>query len=135
MSGSLKFLLAAVTHPMARRVATRRVLGECEERFKRVKCFLHQHLENLLAGNHDPRPGGAAPSLELRYITMGFRGLCQIRYANPEWFDAAGKEARELFTMLRDAREMGGDFERDLVDRTAPYLIGNGKDPSMPGGF
>ncbi len=130
-----KFLLATVTYPMASRVAARRVLGECKERFEWVKCFLRQHLENLLAGNHDPRPQGRRPSLELRYITMGFRGLCQIRYAKPDWFDAAGKEAGELYTMLRDAREMGGDFEKKLVDLTAPYLIGNGKDPSMPGGF
>ena len=135
-----KFLLAAVTHPMARRVAVRRVLGESRERFERVRRFLRRHLENLLEGNHDPRPrsnrgNGTNPGLELRYVTMGYRGLCQIRYARPDWFDADEEDARDLCTMLRQAREIGPPFEQELVDRTAPYLIGEGEDPSMPGGF
>lgn len=135
-----KYLLAAVTHPMARRVAVRRVLNEGRERFERVKRFLDRQLANLLEGIHDPRPQSNArhqanPSLELRYVTMGYRGLCQVRYANPDWFDVEGEDARELFTKLRDAQSIGRPFERDLVERTAPYLIGKGENPSMPGGF
>ncbi len=135
-----RFLLAAVTHPMARRVAVRRVLGESRERFDRAGRFLRRHLENLREGNHDPRPrssrrNGTNPSLELRYVTMGYRGLCQIRHVRPDWFDADGEDARDLCTMLRQARRIGRLFEQELVDRTAPYLIGKGEDPSMPGGF
>lgn len=137
-----KFLLATVTHPMARRVAVRRVLNESRERFNRVKRFLDQHLDNLLEGRHDPRPrsrsrNGSDPRLELRYVTMGYRGLCQVRYTNPNWFPVNGKSARQSCEKLRQATRsrIGRDFERDLVKRTAPYLIGEGKDPSMPGGF
>ena len=135
-----KFLLAAVTHPMARRVAVRRVLNESRERFERVKRFLGRHLENLLEGIHDPRPrsngrNGTDSSLELRYVTMGYRGLCQVRYANRDWFDVDGEYARESSTKLLQARSIGRSFERNLAERTAPYLIGKGVDPSMPGGF
>lgn len=135
-----KFLLAAVTHPMARRVAVRKVLNESRQRFERVKHFLDQHLANILNGIHDPRPQskgkkGFHPNLELRYVTMGYRGLCQVRYSNPDWFDVSGKDARETFTKLQRASRIGKDFERDLVDRTAPYLIGEGEDPTMPSGF
>ena len=136
-----KFLLAAVTHPMARRVSVRRVLNESKERFNRVKRFLERHLDNLCQRNHDPRPrskrkSGFQPSLELRYVTMGYRGLCQLRYTNRDWFPEDGDEARESFIKLREASNtVGGVFERQLVERTAPYLIGEGLDPTMPGGF
>ncbi len=131
-----KFLLAAVTHPMARRIAVSKVLNENEERFQRVKRFLHRQLENLLKGVHDQRPRrNGEPSIELRYITMGYRGLCQVRYANPKWFDAHGEDAKEIYNMLLGASKFGREFERNLVERTAPYLIGEGLDPSMPGGF
>ena len=135
-----KFLLAALTHPMARRVGVRKVLNECRERFERVKRFLANHLGNICRGIHDPRPRSSGrnqsnPSLELRYATMGYRGLCQMRYANPGWFDVDGDDAKESYANLRRARDVGGAFERELVDRTAPYLIGEGEDPSMPGGF
>ena len=46
-----KFLLAAVSHPMARRVAVRRILNEDKARFDRVKGFLDRQLENILDGN------------------------------------------------------------------------------------
>ena len=130
-----KFLLAAVTHPMARRVAVRRALNASRDRFERVKHFLDQHLENLLRGIHDLRPNGKKPGLELSYVTMGYRGLCQLRYTNRDWFPEDGEEARVAFTKLCQAARLGRAFERDLVKRTAPYLIGEGEDPSMPGGF
>ena len=135
-----KYLLAAVTHPMARRVAVRKVLNESRDRFERVKHFLHRQLDNLLEGNRDPRPrskgkNGSQPSLELRYVTMGYRGLCQVRYANPDWFDVDGDDAGEALSKLRRAQSIGGTFEQDLVKRTAPYLLGKGEDPSMPAGF
>ncbi|MCY3820137.1 MAG: hypothetical protein OXH52_12365 [Gammaproteobacteria bacterium] len=132
-----KFLLAAVTHPLARRVSARRVLAESEERFDRVRRFLDRQLRNLLGGYSDRRPdGGSNRSLELRYITMGYRGLCQLRYgAYPDWFPADGEEARAVYDQLREASKFGGNFERELVDLTAPYLIGEGEDPTMPGGF
>ena len=130
-----KFLLATVTHPMARRVAVRRVLNESRERFERAKRFLDRHLDNLLEGIHDTRPRGKEPRIELRYVTMGYRGLCQVRYAHPDWFPVDGNHARETFTKLCKASSLGRGFERDLVDRTAPYLIGEGDDPTMPGGF
>lgn len=130
-----KFLLAAVTHPMARRVAVRRVLNESRERFDRVKRFLDQHLENILRGTHDPRPGRKEPNLELRYVTMGYRGLCQVRYTNPDWLPVVGEDARANYERLRQARGIGKTFEQNLIDRTAPYLIGEGVDPSIPGGF
>ena len=135
-----KYLLAAVTHPMARRVAVRRVLNESRDRFERVKHFLHRQLDNLLGGIRDPRPRSngksrSRPSLELRYVTMGYRGLCQVRYANLDWFDVDGDDASRASAKLRRAWSIGGAFERDLVERTAPYLLGKGKDPSMPGGF
>ena len=133
--GQDKFLLAAVTHPMARRAAVRRVLDESHERFERVRRFLRQQLENLLDGVHDPRPQGKKGSLELRYVTMGYRGLCQVRYAHPDWFPMDGEDARDAAAKLRRARGIGRDFERKLVERTAPYLTGEGEDPSMPGGF
>lgn len=122
---------------MARRVVVRKVLNESRERFKRVKRFLDQHLENILESNHDPRPGkkGRNPSLELRYVAMGYRGLCQVRYANPDWLPAEEEDAEATCERLKQARSIGQEFERDIIDRTAPYLIGAGEDPSMPGGF
>lgn len=129
-----KFLLAAVTHPMARRVEVRRVLNKSRERFERVKRFLDQQLENLLKGIHDKRPK-IQKSLELRYITMGYRGLCQIRYSNPDWFPVDGEDTREISEKLHRASEIGRDFERELIDLSAPYLIGEGVDPTMPDGF
>ena len=105
------------------------------DRFERVKHFLDQHLENLLRGIHDLRPNGKKPGLELSYVTMGYRGLCQLRYTNRDWFPEDGEEARVAFTKLCQAARLGRAFERDLVKRTAPYLIGEGEDPSMPGGF
>ena len=129
-----RFLLAAVTHPMARRVGVRRVLNESKERFERVKRFLSQQLDNVLAGKHDPRCK-SQPTLELRYVTMGYRGLCQVRYEHRDWFPEDGDEAREACAKLRQASTMGNNFVQNLVDRTAPYLIGEGVDPTMPGGF
>jgi len=131
-----KFFLAAVTHPMARRIAVRRILTEDRRRFERVWRFLEQHLENILQGIHDSRPNRKQPSLELRYVTMGYRGLCQIRYENSEWFPIDSARAQETSAKLFEAsRKVGNKFEHDLVARTAPYLIGEGKDPTMPGGF
>ena len=131
-----KFLLAAVTHPLARRVNARRILGECEERFDRVKSFLWQQSQNVLRGISDRRPGNQARrSLELRYVTMGYRGLCQMRYQHDDWFPSDGKDAREAYSQLCEAQRFGRPFEKDLIDRTAPYLIGEGQDPTMPGGF
>lgn len=129
-----KFLLAAVTHPMARRVEVRRVLNESQERFERVKHFLGRQLDNLVRGIHDPRPK-IQESLELRYVMMGYRGLCQVRYSNPDWFPVDGEAAREAFSKLLQIFKMGKKFERDLIEASAPYLIGEGVDPTMPGGF
>ena len=131
-----KFLLAAISHPMARRVAVRNVLNEDKERFKRVKGFLDRQLKNILEGAHDSRPS-RSPSLELRYVTMGYRGLCQIRYSRPKWFPIHSKDCKKTYDRLRRATETvrPPHFVRDLVERTAPYLIGEGEDPTMPGGF
>ncbi len=130
-----KYLLAAVTHPLARRVSVRKILGEDKQRFDRVARFLRQQLNNLLKKVHDHRPNRPQPSLELRYITMGYRGLCQIRYSHPDWFPYKEEDARLAHNDLREAKKLGRPFEQDLVERTAPYLIGEGKDPTMPGGF
>lgn len=131
-----KFLLAAVTHPLARRVATRTVLGERKERFLRVESFLRRQLENLLNGVFDPRPDRRGQqSLELRYITMGYRGLCQLRYHHEDWFPIDADEAQWAFDNLHAAKRYGREYERELVEKSAPYLIGEGEDPTMPGGF
>ena len=131
-----KYLLAAVTHPLARRVSVRFILGESKERFDRVARFLKQQLNNLIMGNHDPRPDGKRPNLELRYITMGYRGLCQIRYLHQDWFSHAGEDAKLAYKNLCEAKgKIRGTFEKNLVERTAPYLIGKGEDPAMPSGF
>ena len=131
-----KFLLAAITHPMARRVIVRELLIEDRDRFDRIKRFLKQQLQNVLDKNNDPRPSRIHASLELRYITMGFRGLCQIRYSNPDWLPTESDESLEIHDKLLAAANMAGrPFEKDLVNRTAPYLIGEGEDPTMPGGF
>ena len=66
---------------------------------------------------------------------MGYRGLCQIRYGNRDWFPVDGKNAKDASNKLHEARNIRGVFERSLVDVTAPYLIGKGVDPTMPGGF
>ncbi len=130
-----KFLLAAVTHPMARRVAVRKVLNESRKRFQRVKRFLDKQLENLVKGIHDPRLGKKQKRLELRYVAMGYRGLCQVRYANPDWFSVDDASTKDICEKLLEASGVGGDFEKDLVGKSAPYLIGKGEDPSMPSGF
>ena len=143
--GQDKFLLAAVTHPLARRVAVRNVLGEKRERFVRVESFLRRQLENLLNGASDRRPGGKAQQgLELRYITMGYRGLCQLRYQHKDWFPPpppspdppAGDHAMWAYDgLVRAAKLCRGSYEKELVGKSAPYLIGQGVDPTMPGGF
>ena len=130
-----KYLLAAVTHPMARRVGVRTVLNESKERFDRVKGFLSKQLVNILEGTSDRRPKVRQPSLELRYVTMGFRGLCQIRYENPNWFAEDDEETRRIYETLMIAKKFGTNFEKDLVEKTAPYLIGKGEDPTMPEGY
>ena len=130
------YLLSTVSHPLARRVSARRVLGESRERFDRVHRFLQQHLDNVVHGNGDPRPGGNPNrSLELRYVTMGYRGLCQIRYAKPGWFAIDDCQVRWAHDALIRAKTKGREFEKRLVDLTASYLIGQGTDPTMPGGF
>lgn len=131
-----KYLLSAVSHPLARRVSARRVLGESQERFDRVHRFLKQHLDNVVRGIGDPLPGGKPQqSLELRYVTMGYRGLCQIRYGQPDWFAIDDTQVRWAHEALIRARTVGKEFEKRLVDLTAAYLIGEGTDPTMPGGF
>ena len=133
-----KSLLAAVSHPMARRVAVRRVLSEDKVRFDRVKGFLDRQLENILDKNHDLRPNGKRrqPQLELRYVVMGYRGLCQVRYNHSDWFPFDGDECKVIHDKLRTAvARVRNSFVQTLVERTAPYLIGEGQDPSIPGGF
>ena len=131
-----RFLLAAVTHPLARRVSVRTVLGESKERFERVRHFLATQLDNIISGTSDLRPGGRANrSLELRYVTMGYRGLCQLRYAHADWFPVDGQDAAWVHESLLKAMKYGRKFEQELIELSAPYLIGEGQDPTMPGGF
>ena len=137
-----KFLLAAVSHPLARRYLVRNLFYEDQKRFERVKRFLWRHLENIVHGIHDPRPGSKQPSLELRYVIMGYRGLCQIRYKHPEWFphDGSGEgEAVDVYDTLmqlsKTSKFKNREFEQKLLELSAPYLIGEGRDPTMPGGF
>lgn len=137
-----KFLLAAVSHPLARRYLVRNLFYENQKRFERVKRFLWRHLENIVHGIHDPRPRRKQPSLELRYVIMGYRGLCQIRYKHPEWFphDGIGEgEAENVYDTLmqlsKSFRFRTEGIERKLLELSAPYLIGEGRDPTMPGRF
>ena len=134
-----KFLLAAVSHPLARRVNAHLILSEGKKRFDRVKNFLDQQLDNIIAGEFDTRPSGIQAYLELRYILMGYRGLCQIRYDNSDWFPVNGSEANSIFNkLIRLQKEKPfnfGKFEDRLLTKTAPYLIGEGKNPTMPSGF
>ena len=75
-------------------------------------------------------------ALELRYVVMGYRGLCQVRYSNPGWLPIEGDNCKRIYKWMRTAATLvGRQFEQTLVERTAPYLIGEGEDPSMPGGF
>ena len=135
-----KFLLAAVSHPLARRVAARRVLCEDISRFQRVRGFLDRQLDNLINGDFDCRPGGIPrPSMELRYLLMGYRGLCQVRWRHLDWFpvDTDGtKEIYSKFMRIRNSKSIENiPFERRLLELTVPYLIGKGRDPTMPAGF
>ena len=137
-----KFLLAAVSHPLARRYLVRILFYEDQKRFERVKRFLWRHLENIVGGIHDPRPGGKQPSLELRYVIMGYRGLCQIRYKHPEWFPHDGIDEGEAVDVYKKLMQLSKSphfknkkFEQKLLELSAPYLIGEGRDPTMPGGF
>ena len=137
-----KFLLAAVSHPLARRFLVRKALNEDQKRFERVKHFLCQQLDNIVRGIYDSRLKNRQPSLELRYVIMGYRGLCQIRYKNPEWFPDDGSDecgairTYEKLTQLgQSSRFRNKKFEQRLLDLSAPYLIGKGVDPTMPGGF
>ncbi len=136
--GQDKFLLAAVSHPLARRFLVREILNEKEERFQSVKHFLCQQLDNIIRRKHDSRPRHQ-PSLELRYVTMGFRGLCQIRYKNPEWFPVDESKAIRTYDKLMQLKDSyrfrNKKFEQNLIDLSAPYLIDEGEDPTMPGGF
>ncbi|MCY4260888.1 MAG: hypothetical protein OXC91_11560, partial [Rhodobacteraceae bacterium] len=129
-----RFLLAAVTHPLARRLSATNVLNEDRDRFERVKGFLDRHLENLMDNRCDRRAGGKRPSLELKYITMGYRGLCQVRYKNPEWFPTDSESAKRIHAQLLEATAER-NRNQELVEKSAPYLIGEGEDPTMPYGF
>ena len=137
-----KFLLAAVSHPLARRFLARKILNEDQKRFQRVKHFLCQQLDNIVSKLHDSRPRRAQPSLELRYVIMGYRGLCQIRYKNPEWFPVDGsgecdavRTYEKLVDLGKSPRFKNKEFELVLLELSAPYLIGKGVDPTMPGRF
>jgi len=124
-------ILAAITHPMARRVDVRTVLNEDKNRFDRVKSFLDQQLRSYLIKKKDSLPTNR-PSLELRYIVMGYRGLCQIRYKNPDWFPVEGDEIRKIYKLINKAKKYGNKFEKGLIKKSAPFLIGKGKNPIMP---
>ena len=141
-----KFLLAAVTHPLARRFLARKILNEDQKRFERVKHFLCQQLDNIVCGVQDSRPKNRRqPSLELRYVIMGYRGLCQIRYKNREWFPDDGSDGSDecgairtyekLMQLGQSSRFRNKKFEQRFLDLSAPYLIGKGVDPTMPGRF
>ena len=137
-----KFLLAAVSHPLARRSLVRKILNEDKKRFQRLKQFLCQQLDNIIENKHDSRPSRKHPSLELRYVIMGYRGLCQIRYKNPEWFPVNGsgrcdanKTDKKLEHLKNLPRFRNKEFEQTLLELSAPYLVGEGEDPTMPGAF
>ncbi|MCY4541313.1 MAG: hypothetical protein OXB95_02795, partial [Rhodobacteraceae bacterium] len=128
-----KCLLAAVSHPMARRVVVRNLLKEDRERFERVRRFFDSHLEVLF---ENAQGNQTISRLDLRYIAMGYRGLCQIRYSNPDWFPVDNCHAEMTHDRLcRVSEKVTGAFVRDLVAKTAPYIIGKGKNPAVPGGF
>ena len=65
----------------------------------------------------------------------------QTRWKNPDWFSVDGEDAVKAhakFMELRQKRFVENEhqvFLRGLLDKTVPYLIGEGKDPTMPGSF
>ena len=139
------FMLATITHPMARRVEVRRVLNDNRELFIEVLEFLIKQLQNLEQGKLDRRMN--KKNLELRYITMGFRGLCQTRYKNPNWLSIQKEESqwvRDTLLKLAPKRRNSNPkptankarFDlKTFVENSAPYLTGEGEDPTIPGGF
>ena len=138
-----KFLLAAISHPMGRRMQTTDLLAARPALRSQVINLTTTALDWLSAGRSDPRPGGHKGqwALELRYTVFIVRGLLRVCIADQSVEVRGGTElmcslADRLEQLARN-RRLGHNQElvRNLVDRTVPLARGEAGEVALPEGL
>ena len=124
--------LATISHPAARRAEMREIWIDGRDLFERTWEFLAQQLIGWKSTGW-PRNKPGTPALALRYIMMGYRGLCQIRYRRPDWLPTDHPRMYEAAEKLEAAqRRVKQEFVVELCERSIPFLYGEGEDPTIP---
>ena len=124
--------LATISHPAARRAEMREIWIEDQDLFERTWEFLEQQLIGWKSTGW-PRTMPGTPTLALRYIMMGYRGLCQIRYRRPDWLPTDHPRMYEAAEKMEAAQgRVKQKFVVELCERSIPFLYGEGEDPTIP---
>ena len=137
-----KFLLAAISHPMGRRMETTDLLAARPALLSQVTHLTTTALDWLSAGRSDRRPGGRGQwALELRYTVFIVRGLLRVSIADPSVEVRGGtdlmRSMADRLEHLGRNRKLGSSQQlvRDLVDRTVPLARGEAGDVALPAGL
>lgn len=137
-----KFLLAAISHPMGRRMETTDLLAARPDLRSQVTRLTTSALDWLSAGRSDPRPGGKGQwALELRYTLFIVRGLLRVCIADPSVEVRGGtdpmRSMADRLERLEQNRKLGSrqHLVRDLVDRTVPLARGEAGEVALPAGL
>lgn len=137
-----KFLLAAISHPMGRRMETTDLLADRPKLRSQVTHLATMALDWLSAGRSDRRPGGRSQwALELRYTVFIVRGLLRVCIADPRVEERGGtdlmRSMADRLEHLGRNRKLGSSQQlvRDLVDRTVPLAKGEAGEVALPEGL
>ena len=136
-----KFLLAAISHPMGRRMETTDLLAARPALRSQVTHLATTALDWLSAGRSDRRPDGSRWALELRYTVFIVRGLLRVCIADPSVEVRGGtdlmRSMADRLEHLGRNRKLGSrqQLVRDLVDRTVPLARGEAGEVALPAGL
>ena len=137
-----KYLLAAISHPMGRRMETADLLSDRQRLRDQVTHLTTTALEWLSAGRSDRRPGGKSQwALELRYTVFIIRGLLRVRIADPSVEVRGGtdlmRSMADRLEHLGRNRKLGSrqQLVRDIVERTVPLARGEAGKVALPKGL
>jgi len=137
-----KFLLAAISHPMGRRMETTELLADHPALRSKVTHLTTTALDWLSAGRSDARPSGQDQwALELRYTVFIVRGLLRVCIADPSVEVRGGTDLMRSMAdrlehlgrnkKISNDRKLGGD----LVARTVPLARGEAGVVALPQGL
>ena len=137
-----KFLLAAISHPMGRRMETTDLLAGRPALRSQVTHLTTTALDWLSAGRSDRRPGGKGQwALELRYTVFIIRGLLRVCIADPSVEVRGGtdlmRSIAERLEHLGKSQKITNSpqFVRDLVGWTVPLARGEAGNVALPAGL